>query len=66
MPCEPSGEASIFSIFGFIEPKPQRQKKSPSFEGLGGGEPAWNNSQTGGRVFTLFFRPNLMADPHSE
>jgi hypothetical protein len=51
MPCEPSGEASIFSIFGFIEPKPQRQKKSPSFEGLGGGEPAWNNSQTGGRVF---------------
>jgi len=28
-----------------------RQKKSPSFEGLGGGEPAWNNFQTGGRVF---------------
>jgi len=40
MPYMPSGEASLFSIFGFIEPKPQRQKKSPSFEGLGGGEPA--------------------------
>jgi len=29
---------------------PETKKKSPSFEGLGGGEPAWNNSQTGGRV----------------
>jgi hypothetical protein len=33
MPYTPSGEASLFSMFGFIEPKPQRQKKEPLFRG---------------------------------
>jgi len=56
----------IFCVPFGTQSSPRDKKRAPLSRGLEEEEPAWNYFQTGGRFLFLFFRPNLMTDPHSK